>query len=230
MKRFFAEYFSILGYVMTGLLFALATFLLFVNFYHYKEVNTPYVKSDGYVGAYEKNKDKIETIRNNISVYNTSSYRGGVDSYVLLGVKSGLEICADKYDKTEANKIFAKKTITVADDYKLLGYLQSDIINDCVVLHIYSLSVSDDLNNLASYQVAKPFVDFGTKSLINDADYVKRILQSNSNYRFSSDYSRSSIFEVTRDSYTRLESTYTNSLDLVVAFSEWFKKAVEGGI
>ncbi len=230
MKRFIVEYINIIGYVMTGLIFAFATFMLFVNFYHYKEVNNKYVKSKEYTSAYDRNKEKIDQIRNNASVFDANTYKGRYNTFALMNIKSGLEICADKYTETSANKLFAKQEIMPIDDYRLLTYYQSDIINDCIVLHVYSVSVGDQLNEIPSYAYVKPFVDNNTKSLINDMDYVKRTLQFNSSYQFSSDYSRGSIYNVTRDSYSRIEASYNSSVDMVLAFSEWFKNVVQGGI
>lgn len=230
MKKLLIEYINIVGYIIVGLVFALACFILFVNLYHSKEVSNVFVKSDGYVDVYTKNKEKLEQIRNSAASFNPNNYRGDVDQTDLIAIKSKLDMCVSKYEQTDANKIFAKKKINIQDVYQLLNFYQSDIINDCITLQIYSMNVSSNSNRMQSFHYMKPYVVINSKILMNDLNYVKRVLQNNSSYQFSSDYDKINIFNMTRDSYTKIEASYQNSIDLVYAVSEWFNQIIRGNV
>lgn len=230
MKKFIFEYVNTLGYVLTGLVCALTAFLLFVNIYHYKEVDTKYVKSDEYQTTNNNYKEKLAKISENANSFDSNNYHGSYDSFTLNSIKGRLNLCVSKYNTSEINDILQKNEITIGDDYKFLSKFQSDIINDCIVMQIYSLNSSVDENKVGSIKSIKPFVELESKMVISDLDYVKKVIQSNSSYSFSSDYDKTNIFEMTRDSYTRIETSYSNSIDFVLAVSEWFKKTVAGEI
>ncbi len=228
MKKLLIEYINIVGYIITGLVFALSCFILFVNLYHGKEVSNEFVKSEGYIDVYTKNKEKIEKIKNNASSFNPNFYRGEVDQTDLIAIKSKLDMCASKYEQTKANKIFVKEKINIQDVYQLLNFYQSDIVNDCVTLQIYSMNISSNSARVQSFHYMKPYIVINSKVLMNDLSYVKRVLQNNSSYQFSSDYDKINIFNMTRDSYTKIESSYQNSIDLVYTVSEWFNQIIRG--
>lgn len=230
MKKMFIEYINIIGYILTGLVFALACFVLFLNFYHSKEVANEFVKNEGYVDVYTKNKSKIEKIRSNISSFNANNYRGDVDQTTLMSIKSKLDMCVSRYEETDANKIFTKNKVNIQDVYDLLSYYQSDIVNDCITLQIYSMDIAPTAVKTKSFNEIKPYISISSKMLMNDLAYVKRVLQNNSSYHFSSDYDKTNVFNVTRDSYTKIETSYQNSIDLVYEVSEWFRKIIGGGI
>ena len=54
MKKILFEYINIFAYVIVGLAFGFSFFLLFLNFYHYKEVNTKINVSANVVDNREK--------------------------------------------------------------------------------------------------------------------------------------------------------------------------------
>lgn len=230
MKKLFIEYIGIIGYIITGLVFALTCFILLINFYHSKEIANEFVKAEEYVDVYTKNKPKLDKVKEIIAKFDANNYRGDAEQLSLMNIKSKLEMCVNSYEKTDANKIFAKKNINIQDVYELLEHYQADIVNDCVTLQIYSMNVNENAIRTKSLNSIKPFIDVNSKMLMNDLDYVKRVLQNNSSYHFGSDYDKTNIFNITRDSYTRIEASYQNSIDLVYLVSEWFDDIIGGGI
>lgn len=228
MKKLIIEYINIVGYIVTGLVFALSCFILFINFYHSKEVSNEFVKSEGYVDVYTKNKEKIEEMKNSVASFDPNHYRGTLDQADLIKINSKINMCVSKYEQTEANKIFAKEKINIRDVYQLLTLYQSDIINDCITLQMYSMNVSSGSGSVQSFNQIKPYIEMNSRVLMNDLSYVKRVLQNNSSYQFSSDYDKINIFNMTRDSYTRIEMSYQNSIDLVYSVSQWFNQILRG--
>ncbi len=225
MKKFLIEYIKVIGYVVTGLVFSIAIFVLLVNFYHYKDVNEVYYRGDNAVSAYEKNKGNLEEIKANSNSFDANKFKNNPNSFRLMSIKSNLDMCISKFEETDANKYFAKKNITIKDDYELLSKYQADIVNDCIVMDIYSISLPG-----TSYDSIKPFVDQNSRMLVNDLDFVKRSIQNNSSYQFSTNYDKTNIFDLTRDSYTKIVSSYDSSVNLVLEVSRWFKSYVNGGV
>ena len=60
MKKILFEYINIFAYVIVGLAFGFSFFLLFLNFYHYKEVNTKINVSANVVDNREKTTEKLK--------------------------------------------------------------------------------------------------------------------------------------------------------------------------
>lgn len=224
MKKFLVEYISIIGYVVTGLVFSLAIFVLLINFYHYKDVNEAYTKAGSAVSPYTANKSKIDEIKSNSNVYDPNNFKSSPNNLAYMNIKSKLDQCVNSYESSSINKIFDKKTISVKDDYDLLTNYQNDIVNNCIVLNIYSIDLPG-----TSYEAIKPFVDSNSKMIMNDTEYVKKSIQNNSSYQFSTNYAKTNVFDLTRDSYTKISSSYNSSVDLVLEVSRWFKNYITGG-
>ncbi len=231
MKKFIVDYIHIIAMTLTGLLFGLSFFLLFLNFYHVKEVSYSYTPSESSSITYEKMLSRINTIQNNASVYNQSNYQGSEDAYEMLGIQSKLNNCVKKYQEENLKKLFSKKSYLAKDVFELLNYYQNNILNGCVVLQMYNL-VDTDQSTYKSDQLKKvaPFLKLEIDSLLNNGlSYVRSNLKNNDIYYFSNDDSKNTVFELTRDSYQEVLSNYTKTLDFLETFSTWYKDIVLGG-
>ena len=62
MKKILGEYSQILGYTFTGLVFGLSCFIIFLNFYHFKEVGTTVGKTNYTNDLYTKVQENINLI------------------------------------------------------------------------------------------------------------------------------------------------------------------------
>lgn len=226
MKKFILEYVNIIGYVITGLIFSLAVFILFINFYHYKEVAITYNKGDSYMNTYNTSKETIQSIKNDLSVYDPNAYHGVADNTTLMQIHGRLNLCVSAFENSKVNDILQKQVVGIKDVYSFSTLYQSEILNDCVVMQIYSINGS----NIPSYNAIKPYIDLDVKSLLSDLNYTKKNLQNNSSYQFTSDFDRVNVFDITRDSYTNIEASYNRSLELVKLLSQWFKNTVQGGV
>ena len=59
MKKVLFEYSNTMAYILTGFVFGISFFLLFINFYHYKDVNEIYVKQDS---DYKNNQELVNKL------------------------------------------------------------------------------------------------------------------------------------------------------------------------
>ena len=217
------------AYTITGLIFGLAFFLLFINFYHMQELNT---KVD--MTAYNQNnkalvEEKLETIRNNINVYNQSTYNGSLNIYGLNTVQIKLQNCLEILESKDMMKYFELGEVGINDSYNFSLDFKNKILNDCLVMQIKSLFNTDTVATLPNFYIIKPYVDLDLDTLLGSTDYIQSNIENSDHYYFSTDNNKTNFFDLTEDSYSSVMNNYQNSLDLMVEISNWYRSIVIGG-
>lgn len=229
MKKILLDYASTFAYTITGLIFGLAFFLLFINFYHMQELNT---KVD--MTAYNQNnkalvEEKLETIRNNINVYNQSTYNGSLNIYGLNTVQIKLQNCLEILESKDMMKYFELGEVGINDSYNFSLDFKNKILNDCLVMQIKSLFNTDTVATLPNFYIIKPYVDLDLDTLLGSTDYIQSNIENSDHYYFSTDNNKTNFFDLTEDSYSSVMNNYQNSLDLMVEISNWYRSIVIGG-
>ncbi len=229
MKKILLEYANIIGYTITGLIFGLSFFLLFINFYHSQELS--YVAD---VSEYNTiNKDtvsqKIATIRANLSVYNQANYSGNLNIYGLNTAQIKLEECLKIIESPEMMAYFEKKEIQLKDSYNFAVDFKNKILNDCLVMQVKSMFNTDTVSKLPNFDIIKPYVELSLNNLLSSSAYVQADLENADHYFFNTNGNRTNFFDLVNDSYSNIMNDYQDSLDLLVEISAWFKSIVIGG-
>ena len=229
MKKILLDYASAFAYTITGLILGLAFFLLFINFYHMQELNT---KVD--MTAYNQNnkalvEEKLETIRNNINVYNQSTYNGSLNIYGLNTVQIKLQNCLEILESKDMMKYFELGEVGINDSYNFSLDFKNKILNDCLVMQIKSLFNTDTVATLPNFYIIKPYVDLDLDTLLGSTDYIQSNIENSDHYYFSTDNNKTNFFDLTEDSYSSVMNNYQNSLDLMVEISNWYRSIVIGG-
>lgn len=229
MKKILLDYANILAYTIVGLIFGLAFFLLFINFYHMQELNT---KID--MTAYNQNnkvliEEKLQTIRNNINVYNQSTYNGSLNIYGLNTVQIKLQNCLDILESEGMMRYFELNEIGIKDSYNFSVDFKNKILNDCLVMQVKSLFNTDTVATLPNFYIIKPYVDLELDTLLGSTDYIQSNIENSDHYYFSTDNNKTNFFDLTEDSYSNVMNNYQNSLDLIVEISNWYRSIVIGG-
>lgn len=226
MKRIIIEYFEIIGYTVLGITFGLCFFLIFINFYHYQDVNHEYVKQNTDFEVENELKNKLMQIKNN-SIVDVNTYHGKEDTYSIMSVSTRLNTCVDRINNEEFDKLIAKKNISMKDLYEIQQFYQTNISNDCLIKQIYELSDSSNSRiNLSTLPLISPFIKDNTNILIKKTDYIQKILKSNSNYSFTSEASRVDIYDSVKDSYYELLNDYKAAIDYLYNISVWFQGVI----
>lgn len=229
MKKVLLEYANLIAYTITGLIFGLSFFLIFINFYHMEEINTPADVSAYNATNKQLINDKIATIKNNISVYDQSSYTGSLNIYGLNTAKIKLEECVKALESEELVKYFDQNTVYVKDVYDFSIDFKNIVLNDCLVMQLKSMFSTDTIATLPNYNIIKPYVDLNIDNLLDSSSYVQSNLENVDHYYFSTDINKANFFDLTEDSYADIMNTYQNSLDLLVEVSNWYRSVVVGG-
>ena len=229
MKKILLEYANMFAYAITGLVFGLSFFLLFINFYHMQELSW----TVDVTALNDTNKasiqSKIETIKNNISVYDQSTYTGNLNIYALNNAKLKLESCVEVFERDEMMKYLELDQIGIKDAYNFTIDYKNNILNDCLVMQIKSMFSSDVIALLPNYNLIEPYVDNNINILLSSIDYVESNIENSDHYYFTTDNNKNNFFDLVSDSYSDTMKNYQNALDLVVEISNWYRSVVIGG-
>lgn len=229
MKKLLIEYSNIIAYAMTGLIFGFSFFLLFLNFYHYRDVNEVYIKQDQDLKVGQELKDQLSRVLENTKGFDINTYQGLEDPYSLSSVKSRLNICVKKIDTEEFDKILSKAEVNMKDIYEMQQYFQVQIANECLVKQLYEISLTENNQlKLSSLNKLSPFLEDHIDQLIKSTDYVQKVMKNNSSYSFSSETSKIDLYNQTKDSYYAILNHYISSINFIYDLSVWYKNIVEG--
>ena len=229
MKKLLLEYASMLAFTITGLVFGLSFFLLFINFYHMEEL----AETVDIASYNDTNKasveNKINQIKNNISVYEQSNYQGSLNIYGLNTVKSRLENCVEIIESDDMMKYLNLNNISINDSYNFTVDFRNKILNDCLVMQVTSMINTDTVEALPSFNLIKPYIQINVNNLLNSYHYVQNNIENSDHYYFTTETNKTNFFDLVEDSYTDTMNNYQVTLDLLVEISNWYRNVVLGG-
>lgn len=229
MKKILLEYASMLAFTITGLVFGLSFFLLFINFYHMEEL----AETVDIASYNDTNKasveNKINQIKNNISVYEQSNYQGSLNIYGLNTVKSRLENCVEIIESDDMMNYFDLDQIGINDSYNFTLDFRNKILNDCLVMQVTSMINTDTVESLPNFNLIKPYIQIDLDNLLNSYNYVQNNIENSDHYYFTTENNKTNFFDLVEDSYTETMNNYQSTLDLLVEISNWYRYTVIGG-
>lgn len=227
MKKIILEYLNMIGYTILGITFGLCFFLIFINFYHYKEVNSSYIKQESDFQAEKELKDKLSLVAENAKI-DVNTYRGAEDVYSISSISSRLTSCVERINSEDFDKIINDKEISMKDLYTMQQFYQTSISNECLIKQIYELSEPTNTRiQISSLPLIRPFMENHTNILMKNTDYIQKILKSNSSYSFTSNSSKNDIYDEVKDSYYELLNNYKMAVDYIYDISVWFKGVIQ---
>lgn len=223
MKKIILEYLNMIGYTILGITFGLCFFLIFINFYHYKEVNSTYVKQENDFAVEQELKNKLSLVAENAKI-DVNTYRGMEDVYSVSSISSRLTSCVERINSEDFDKIINDKEITMKDLYTMQQFYQINISNECLIKQIYELSEPSNTRiTISSLPLLRPFIENHTNTLMKNTDYIQKVLKNNSSYSFTSTSSKNDIYDVVKDSYYEILNNYKMAVDYIYDISVWFK-------
>lgn len=229
MKKILLEYANMIGYTITGLVFGLSFFLLFINFYHANELAEVVDISATTAMNKENAETKLNKIKENSATYSQNSYQGKENVFDMNGVQIRINSCVAIFENEDSQKFLTKDKITLQDSYQFHLFYQNQILNNCLVMQLNALGTENSSVGISSLQAIRPFVRLNIDNLLSSPSYVGNTIKNADAYYMSNDTNKSSIFDLTRDSYYATMTNYQQALDLLLEISEWYKGVVVGG-
>lgn len=229
MKKMLIEYANLIAYTVTGLVFGLSFFLLFINFYHAKELSENVNIKESITTNQVQVTEKINMIKTNSASFDQSANQSRNDFYDMSGIQLKLNRCIQIYESEESKSFLAKEKITLKDAYDFNRFYQNSILNDCLIMEISPLGTDSIYTSIPSLTTIKPFIRTSIENMSTGLAYVGNNLKNADTYFYSTDTNRNTIFNLTKDSYYDSMNRYQKTLDLLVNLSNWYKSTVVGG-
>lgn len=224
MKKILVEYSNIISYTVIGIVFGFTFFLLFLNLYHYEDVNDVYKKQDSDYQINKELKEKLNSISLNINSVQLNNTSSNYANFSNIGLK--LNTCVERINTNKFDELLSKKSISISDVYEMQQFYKIDISNECLVKQLYGMTLIE--NN--QYADALSFIKDNIEKLKDSTDYVEKVIKNNSSYSFTSSSTKDDIYNQVRDSYYSIINDYVDAIDFIYDVSFWYKNIAGGSI
>lgn len=224
MKKILVEYSNIISYTVIGIVFGFTFFLLFLNLYHYEDVNDVYKKQDSDYQINKELKEKLNSISLNINSVQLNNTSSNYANFSSIGLK--LNTCIERINTNKFDELLSKKSISISDVYEMQQFYKIDISNECLVKQLYGMTLIE--NN--QYADALSFIEDNIEKLKDSTDYVEKVIKNNSSYSFTSSSTKNDIYNQVRDSYYSIINDYVDAIDFIYDVSVWYKNIAGGSI
>ena len=224
MKKILVEYSNIISYTVIGIVFGFTFFLLFLNLYHYEDVNDVYKKQDSDYQINKELKEKLNSISLNINSVQLNNTSSNYANFSSIGLK--LNTCIERINTNKFDELLSKKSISISDVYEMQQFYKIDISNECLVKQLYGMTLIE--NN--QYADALSFIEDNIEKLKDSTDYVEKVIKNNSSYSFTISSTKDDIYNQVRDSYYSIINDYVDAIDFIYDVSFWYKNIAGGSI
>ncbi|MGM9879126.1 MAG: hypothetical protein ACI31R_03795 [Bacilli bacterium] len=220
MKEFVLDFLKLLANSVLIICFALMSFLLISNLFHYREVSYGYstdLNNDANYNEYKKILKEVDKKMNSVD-YKNNQYNNTAKP--IYEYYSG---CINALNKGSFAKFGEKESITALDVYNANNEILKDYNNSCIFYIPYSIS------NI--YSKSKPNVSFDkTKELtsqkadiiIDNAEYLTESGLGNSSYSFVTDITRASIYNKVQNELDLTIDNYKMIALLLDDVADWY--------
>lgn len=228
MKEFLKDFCDLFASSLTIICFMLASFLLLINLYHYKEVNYAYNTDVSSNISYTTFKDNVGAVEAKLASVNTSKLYGNRRS-AANNVKGIVNTCINTLKDSDFYKLDEKTSITQKDIYYLNLDLNGDLSDSCLFYLGYNTN-----HVLKAYNMQNSFTS--TYELINDqktqitasVDYLNDRLLDNSAYHYVTDITRHSIFNETSANLSYTINNYLEVVSTIDDMVDWYVEEFGG--
>lgn len=209
--------FYIVSYIIITIVLGFAFFLFFINLYHMNEVNTKYIKSDEELVVSQDIKKEISIIESKLNDVDLDLYVDK-DNYELLSdTATRLNSCVNILKDEKLYNSMDKKEMSMLDIYKFQEDYENIIVNECLVKQLYGIS---NFNN--KEDVMNKFIKSNVDTILTDVSYVKNNLLNNSSYYFTTNSAKINVFDLNKESYYQIISSYRKSVNFVDMITDWY--------
>lgn len=222
MKEFLKDFCDLFASSLITICFMLASFLLLINLYHYKEVNYVYNVDMRTNINYVAFKDNVKKIETKLSSVNTSNLYGNKRS-AANNIKGIINTCMDTLKNSDFYKLDEKNAITQKDIYYLNLDLNEELNDSCLFYLGYSTNhVLKTYNMQGSFTSAYNFINDQKIQIGASVDYLNDRLLDNSTYHYVTDITRNSIFNETSANLSYTINNYLELVSTVDNMTNWY--------
>lgn len=211
------------SYVVLTFVMGISFFLFFINVYHFNEVNYTYVKTAEEMSVSNELKSEVENISLKLADVNLDEYKEQSNYQLLVDTSDRLNKCVVILENEKIYNSLNQKEMKAIDIYNFQELYQNDVVNECLVKQLYGIS---DLNGEAD--IMNDFMKNNIDTILTDMSYVKNNLLNNSSYSFSTNSSKNNVFDLYKESYYQVVSSYRKTVNFVDMVANWYIKSLGG--
>lgn len=212
-----------ISYLIITFIMGLSFFLLFINIYHYNEVNYVYEKDDEEIFIADELKKEVSVISLKLAAINLENYTENANYSLLVDTNDRINKCVSILNNENLYNNLDKEKMSILDIYEFQENYQNNVVDECLVKQLYGIvdlgDESDIMNN---------FIKNNIDIILTDVSYVKNNLLNNSSYYFSTNASKNNVFNLYKESYYQIVSSYRKTVNFVDMVAEWYIKSLGG--
>ncbi len=228
MKNLLLEYMKIIGYTVTGLVFAYVSFYLILNLYHSMELSRKISINLDEDSTYSNVINKIDKVTENISNFNSGDYHGNIPVGDLLTLKGKLEICTRQFKNDTFIQLKDKSELGIKDIYSFATSFQGFVLNGCLIQQFYDLSVEKEDGSLPIESIRNfaPFLKTDIELMIASSENTISNINYNNIYYFTTDHTNDTLFNKSAHNFYKTLTYYDKAADMALELSNWFQNEV----
>lgn len=198
------------SYLIITFIMGLSFFLLFINIYHCNEVNYVYEKDVEEFFVSNELKEEVSAISLKLTTVNLENYTDNSNYSLLVDTNDRINKCVSILNSENLYNSLDKEKMNILDIYEFQENYENNIVDECLVKQLYGIvdlgDESDIMNN---------FIKNNIDIILTDVSYVKNNLLNNSSYYFSTNASKNNVFNLYKESYYQIVSSYRKTVNFV---------------
>ena len=220
MREFVIDFFKLLANSVLIICFALMSFLLISNFFHYKDVSYEYnvdLKNNYDYMDYKKILKKVDAKMKSV---NYKSVKYNSTATPIYEYYTG---CANALEQSSFAKLSDKDSVNSLDIYNINNEILTDYNNKCIFYISYNISnIYSDSSPNVSFDQTKKLTDQKAEMIIDNAEYLTKSGLGNSSYSFVTDITRSSIYNKVQNELNLTINNYKMIALLLDDIANWY--------
>ncbi len=222
MKSVLKEFCELFGYCVLVVCFLFASYLLLINFYHYKELNKTVDRNFASENLYSSVKTTIEEAKENVKSVNASGNSNKESGASLI--KTGFDTCITALENSNFYKLSEKNSFSEKDIYDTNKEMYNTINNKCLFYIPYYIEGANKTYNVgSSYEKElKSDILFVKDKVGSYSDYLYTKSLGNSSYKYSTSISTSTIYNDLEKNINLTIYNYRELANAVLELSSWY--------
>lgn len=224
------DFFKLFGNIIMMLGIMMASFLLLINLYHYREISHTYNIDVNQNTSYKSIKNNIDKSEKLMSMDVSKVSAGKIDS--AKAIKRTINGCIDVFKDSDLYKNSGVYDFKHYDVYFNMNYLYTKINSECSSLLKYKIKpyVDSNSNVKSSYNSMIANYDKMFDVVVSNASYMEKKSLNTNSYSFTSEMNRFSIFDDLRSDTEFTLRNYDIVSSLILDLSTWYSDTFGGDL
>ena len=219
MNDFFGELFDLLSSCVLVICLALASFLLVINIYHYKEIRYDQVINMNESADYKEFKDTLNSVDKKMKSVNINSTK--YDS-TAKPIYNYYENCRKSLQKGTFASFENKSVVNSFDIYKANDEILKNYNQSCVFGIPYNITVISKSFKLGNSSNLFKTTETKRQIVIDNAEYLTKSGLGNSAYSFSTDTTRGGIYNKLSNETKLTVNNYRMMASILNDVANWY--------